>query len=97
MIKRMGSHTRTQGVVVPVGLVENVEQLHEFLYPEEERAGVSETIRMISQDISYITGVVRTSDYDEEQETSEEAENSQPEEDTSDIPVITERSQEDQE
>ena len=84
-------------VVVPVGLVENVEQLHEFLYPEEERAGVSETIRMISQDISYITGVVRTSDYDEEQETSEEAENSQPEEDTSDIPVITERSQEDQE
>lgn len=84
-------------VVVPVGLAENVEQLHEFLYPKEERAGVSETIRRISDEISYITGVVRTSDYDEEQESSEESEDSQTEEDASDIPVITDRSQEDQE
>ena len=84
------SYQSAGSVVVPVGLAENVEQLHEFLYPKEEQTGVSETVEQISQDISYITGVIRTPEYDEEPEETQGEE--EPEDDGS-TPVITDVSQ----
>ncbi len=87
------TYEKAGSVVVPVGLKENVEQLHEFLYPKETKTGVSDTIEQISNDISYLTGVVRTADYDQtEEEGTEETEDG--ETDTSDTPVITEKSEE---
>lgn len=84
------SYQGAGSVVVPVGLTENVEQLHEFLYPKEEQTGVSETVEQISQDISYITGVIRTPEYDEKPEETQDEE--EPEDDGS-TPVITDVSQ----
>lgn len=84
------SYQSAGSVVVPVGLAENVEQLHEFLYPKEEQTGVSETVEQISQDISYITGVIRTPEYDEKPEETQGEE--EPEDDGS-TPVITDVSQ----
>ena len=53
-------------VVVAQGLAENVQQLHEFLYPGEETYVVSDTIQSISDDIMNTTGVVRPKELDEE-------------------------------
>lgn len=53
-----GSISGVGSVVVPLGFVENVQELHEFLYPEEEYA-VSETIGDIAADIEYLTGYTR--------------------------------------
>ncbi|WP_243765553.1 LCP family protein [Extibacter sp. GGCC_0201] len=52
-------------VVIALGLAENVKQLHEFLYPDEEAQDVSETVRNISDEISYLTGVVRPASLDQ--------------------------------
>lgn len=52
-------------VVIALGLAENVKQLHEFLYPNEEAQDVSETVRNISDEISYLTGVVRPASLDQ--------------------------------
>ena len=41
-------------VVVPVGVVENVEKLHEFLYPKSEYT-VSDTVRDIAKEIESLT------------------------------------------
>ena len=51
-------------VVIPIGLDKNVEHLHKFLYPNENKEGVSDTVQQISDDISYITGVVRPAEMD---------------------------------
>ncbi|MCB6203640.1 LCP family protein [Extibacter muris] len=51
-------------VVIALGLAENVKQLHEFLYPDEEAQDVSETVQNISDEISYLTGVVRPASLD---------------------------------
>ena len=51
-------------VVVPLGMVENVEELHEFLYPGKEYQP-SETIHSIAADIEYLTGYTRA-DYVEQ-------------------------------
>lgn len=59
-------------VAVPLGLAENVEQLHAFLYPEEDPKEVSETVRKISDNITYYTGVVRPADYGTGEDSSEE-------------------------
>lgn len=59
-------------VAVPLGLAENVEQLHAFLYPEEDPKEVSETVRKISDNITYYTGVVRPADYGAGEDSSEE-------------------------
>lgn len=60
--------TRYQGtsVVIAQGLAENVQELHEFLYPGEETYVVSDTIQSISDDIMNTTGVVRPKELDEE-------------------------------
>ena len=60
-------------VTVPLGLKENVEQLHAFLYPEEAPKEVSEVVQSISDNITYLTGVVRPADYGEEEDSSEES------------------------
>lgn len=60
-------------VVVAQGLSENVEELHEFLYPKETEWALSEEVQSISADISYLTGVIRPAELDEE-ETAEESE-----------------------
>lgn len=70
-------------VVIALGLAENVEDLHEFLYPNEEKTGVSETVQTISNEISYTTGVVRPAELDMEDTTEEE------EQTDSSTPVIT--------
>lgn len=56
-------------VVVPLGVVENVEELHAFLYPEAEYT-VSETVQNIASEIEYVSGYTRA-DYDEPQDTEE--------------------------
>lgn len=61
-------------VVIPIGLDKNVEHLHQFLYPNEKKEGVSETVQQISDEISFITGVVRPPEMDEEKENSEAGE-----------------------
>lgn len=68
MYKNVGS------VAVPLGLTENVEQLHEFLYPKEESQGVSGTVQDISDNITYLTGVVRPADYGKEENKTEDVE-----------------------
>lgn len=50
-------------IVVSVGHAENVEQLHAILYPNEPYM-VSETVQFISDEITYLTGVVRPADYE---------------------------------
>ncbi len=60
-------------VTVPLGLKENVEQLHAFLYPDEESREVSEVVQSISDNITYLTGVVRPADYGEKEDSSEES------------------------
>lgn len=52
-------------VVVPVGLRENVEELHEFLYPKEKDYVLSDVVSHIADEISYFTGIIRYDDYDE--------------------------------
>lgn len=56
-------------VVVPLGVAENVEELHAFLYPKDEYA-VSQTVLNIADEIEYVSGYSRA-DY-EETETKED-------------------------
>lgn len=58
-------------VVVALGLAENVRDLHEFLFPHEEDYAVSEAVQWISDNIAYITGVVRPAELDAEREAQE--------------------------
>ena len=75
-----GRYQNAGSVVIAQGLAENVEELHEFLYPKEAGEGVSDTLQQISDNIAYITGVVRPAELDSETETEEES---------TDTPVIT--------
>ena len=45
-------------VVIPLGVIENVEEMHAFLYPKEEYV-VSETVQTIAQEIESATGYTR--------------------------------------
>lgn len=65
---------RYQGtsVVIAQGLAENVQELHEFLYPSEETYEVSSTIQSISDDIMNTTGVTRPKELDEKPDEGEE-------------------------
>lgn len=46
-------------IIAPVGLTENVEELHAFLYPDETVAEVSDTVKEISAEIENLTGITR--------------------------------------
>ena len=59
-------------VVVAQGLAENVQQLHEFLYPSETEYTVSDIVQSISDDIMNTTGVTRPKELDEEKTEGEE-------------------------
>lgn len=50
-------------VVVPLGVAENVEELHTFLYPKDDYT-VSQTVLNIASEIEYVSGYTRA-DYDE--------------------------------
>ena len=50
-------------VVVPLGVTQNVEEMHAFLYPNAEYS-VSETVQTIAQEIESATGYTRE-DYQE--------------------------------
>lgn len=49
-------------VVIPLGVLENVQELHEFLYPEKEYTP-SETVKEIAKEIENLSGYTRT-DYE---------------------------------
>lgn len=66
------SYGNAGSVVIPIGLDKNVEHLHQFLYPKEKKEGVSDTVQEISDEISYITGVVRPAEMDEEKAKDKE-------------------------
>lgn len=59
-----GSVEGVGSVVVPLGVVENVEELHAFLYPRDEYT-VSETVKEIATEIESISGYTRD-DYEDE-------------------------------
>lgn len=56
-------------VVVPLGVAENVEELHTFLYPKDDYT-VSQTVLNIASEIEYVSGYTRA-DYDEPEGTEE--------------------------
>lgn len=62
-----GSVEGIGSVVVPLGFVENVEELHAFLYPKDEYT-VSQTVQDIASEIEYLTGFTRE-DYEEPEDT----------------------------
>ena len=55
-------------VVAPLGFVENVEELHAFLYPNDDYT-VSQTVQDIASEIEYLTGYTRE-DYEEPDDTN---------------------------
>ena len=80
---------RTAGdVVVPLGLAENVEELHKFLYPNETKT-VSSTVQMISTEISNLTNVVRPANMNTEEETNTDNNSNSNNNNNSNKPVIT--------
>lgn len=56
-------------VVVAQGLAENVQELHEFLYPHKVSEEVSDTVQTISDELIYLTGVVRPAELDTDGES----------------------------
>ena len=58
-----GSVKGIGSVVVPLGVIENVEELHTFLYPKDQDYTVSETVRNIAKEIENISGYTRA-DYE---------------------------------
>lgn len=76
-------------VVVAQGLAENVQELHEFLYPKEKTWEVSEEVQSISGDISYLTGVVRPAELDEEESGEGADQTADSSGDGTDTPEIT--------
>lgn len=46
-------------IIAPVGLTENVKELHTFLYPDETVTEVSDTVKEISAEIENLTGITR--------------------------------------
>lgn len=54
--------------VVPVGLEANVKKIHEFLFPDKEYEP-TDTVKQISDDISYLTGIYPETGEEESGET----------------------------
>lgn len=54
-----GRVDKVGSVIVPVGLTENVQELHKFLYPKEKEKEVSDTVKSIEKKIEMITGITR--------------------------------------
>ena len=86
--KADGNYEKAGSVVIPLGLTENVQELHAFLYPDETSYEVTEVVQSISADIAYLTGVTRPANLDEQKANEEDPEGEDGETDTS-TPVIT--------
>lgn len=54
-----GSVKGVGSIIFPVGMTENVEELHSFLYPDEKYKGPTETVRKIAGKVEEMTGVTR--------------------------------------
>lgn len=72
------TYSNAGSVVVALGLAENVQELHAFLYPDEEVKPVSDTVQQISDDIAYLTGAVRPAELDTETQETTDEESAQP-------------------
>ena len=46
-------------IIAPVGFVENVEELHAFLYPDKKAEDVSKTVKSIAKEVEELTGIDR--------------------------------------
>lgn len=66
-----GSVQGIGSVVIPLGMVENVEELHAFLYPKSDYKA-SETVKEIAQEIETLTGYTRE-DYKAVEDTTDNA------------------------
>lgn len=64
-----GSVEGIGSVVIPLGFVENVEELHQFLYPKDGYT-VSETVQDIAKEIEILSGYTRE-DYEESEEDTQ--------------------------
>ncbi len=67
-----GSVEGIGSVVIPLGFVENVEELHEFLYPKDEYT-VSDTVQEIAEEIESLSGYTRE-DYEDLEEDTQSTE-----------------------
>ncbi|WP_461810827.1 LCP family protein [Faecalimonas sp.] len=54
-----GRVDKVGSVIIPVGLTENVQELHKFLYPKEKDKEVSDTVKSIEKKIEMLTGITR--------------------------------------
>lgn len=68
-----GSIEGIGSVVIPLGVVENVEELHAFLYPKSKDYTVSETVKEVAVKIEKLSGYTRA-DYKEATTTTDEEE-----------------------
>ena len=68
-----GSAAGIGSVVIPLGVVENVEELHAFLYPKDTDYAVSETVKDIAKEIEAVSGYTRA-DYEEPEQKTDEGE-----------------------
>lgn len=68
-----GSVEGIGSVVIPLGVVENVEELHAFLYPKDDDYTVSDTVKEIAKEIEKISGYTRE-DYEDATQESDEGE-----------------------
>lgn len=66
-----GSVKGIGSVVIPLGVVENVEELHTFLYPKDTEYAPSDTVRNIAKEIEELSGYTRADYKESSQETSE--------------------------
>ncbi|MDO4757462.1 MAG: LCP family protein, partial [Parabacteroides sp.] len=66
-----GSVEGIGSVVIPLGVAENVEELHTFLYPKDADYVVSDTVKGIAKEIETLSGYTRA-DYKEPEKESEE-------------------------
>lgn len=71
-------YSNAGSVVVALGLEENVQELHTFLYPDNEAKEVSDKVRQISDEITYLTGAVRPESLDKESEGNADDTSGQP-------------------
>lgn len=55
--KTDGEYGSLGSIVIPLGHMENVKKLHEFLYPKEKNYVPSKTVEDIASDITFKTGV----------------------------------------
>ena len=68
-----GSVEGIGSVVIPLGVAENVEELHAFLYPKDADYVVSDTVKSIAKEIETLSGYTRA-DYKEPSTGDDEAE-----------------------